>query len=52
MQNQLQVAIEFEAWIEEGNWEGSFGDPSKVHDVKRKSILFKLPYWKVSVCGY
>jgi hypothetical protein len=31
-----------------GNRESSAGDPSKEHGVKRLSILFHLPYWKVS----
>jgi hypothetical protein len=46
--DQMQRALEYEAWKTAGNREGSAGDPSKEHGVKRLSILFRLPYWKVS----
>jgi hypothetical protein len=46
--NQMQHALEYEAWKTAGNREGSLGDPSKEHGVKRLSILFRLPYRKVS----
>ena len=45
---QLEYAAEFEAWKANGGREGTAGDPSKVHGIKRVSILFRLPYWKVS----
>ena len=46
-EEQLQHAIEYKTWLDKGNKEGAVGDPSKVHGVKRKSILHNLPYWKV-----
>jgi hypothetical protein len=48
IEEQLRHAAEYEAWKGAGHREGFVGDPSRVHGVKRKSILFKLPYWKVS----
>ena len=45
---QLQRAIEYQTWLDEGNREGATGDPSKTHGVKRRSILHNLPYWKVN----
>ena len=48
VEEQVHRAIEYENWFREGNKEGGVGDPSKVHGVKRRSILYKLPYWKVS----
>jgi len=50
----LAHVAEFEVWKASKNREGGGGDPSKVHGVKCMSILFKLPYWKVSliVCSY
>jgi hypothetical protein len=47
VEEQLRHAVEYEAWKAAGNREGSAGDPSKVHGVKRTSILFRLTYWKV-----
>jgi hypothetical protein len=47
-EKQLQYADEYEQWKAVGNKDGAAGDPSKVHGVKRKSILYMLPYWKVS----
>jgi hypothetical protein len=46
--DQMQRALEYEAWKTAGNREGSAGDPSKEHGVKRLSILFRLLYWKIS----
>ena len=46
-EEQVQHANEYCAWKEAGNREGAPGDPSKVHGVKRVSILNRLPYWKV-----
>jgi hypothetical protein len=48
VEEQLQHAADYEAWKETGNNEGSVGDPSKIHGVKRRSIFFRLTYWKVS----
>ena len=48
-EEQVERAIEYKTWLDEGNKEGAVGDPSKSHGVKRKSILYNLPYWKVMV---
>ncbi len=32
----------------DGNSEGNRGDPSKVHGVKQRSVLYDLLYWKVN----
>jgi hypothetical protein len=32
-----------------GNRDGGAGDPSKKYGMKRNSILFRLPYWKVII---
>ena len=39
--------LQYQDWLGKGNREGSDGDPSKIHGVKRRSILNDLPYWKV-----
>ena len=49
VEDQIRHAVEYEAWKAAGNRDGAAGDPSKVHGVKRLSILYRLPYWKVSV---
>ena len=36
-------------WLRNGGTEDSVGDPVRQHGVKRASILYALPYWKV-VC--
>ena len=36
------------AWLRDGGVEDSPEDPVKEHGIKRVSILFALPYWKVS----
>ena len=43
-EEQVQYANEYCAWKEAGNQEDASGDPSKVHGVKRVSILNRLPY--------
>jgi hypothetical protein len=48
VEEQLQHAADYEAWKAAGDRDGALGDPSKVHGCKRTSILFTLPYWKVS----
>jgi hypothetical protein len=48
VEEQLRHALEYDSWKAAGNTPGTAGDPSKVHGVKRTSILFRLPYWKVS----
>ncbi len=47
VEDQIRHALECEAWKADGNRWGAAGDPSKIHGVKRLSILFRLPYWKV-----
>ena len=44
---QMQHAKEFQAWKSVGNKDGAPEDPSRMHGVKKLSILFHLPYWKV-----
>lgn len=46
---QLQYAMDYESWIKAGNRDGAAGDPSKIYGVKRKSILYTLPYWEVCI---
>ena len=46
-EEQVERANEYKTWLDDGNKEGALGDPSKVHGVKKKSILHNLPYWKV-----
>jgi hypothetical protein len=52
VQEQLCHAVEYQAWRDAGNRPGVSGDPSKVHGVKRKSILNRLPYWEVCKSHY
>jgi hypothetical protein len=47
VEEQLRCTNEYKAWKQAGNREGAVGDPSKVHGIKRRSILYRLPYWKV-----
>ena len=51
-EEQLQREISDEAWLEAGNKEGSDGDQSKIHGVKKQSILHDLPYWKVLTSSF
>ena len=44
---QIQWGIQYQVWLEKRNKDGSDGDPSKIHEVKRRSILHDLPFWKV-----
>ena len=46
-EEQLQYASKYKAWKQARNKEGAVGDPSKIHGIKRRSILYWLPYWKV-----
>ena len=46
-EEQVHRANEYQMWLRDGNKEGAAGDPSKAHGVKRRSILYNLPYWKV-----
>ena len=48
VEEQIRHALECEAWKAAGNRDGSARDPSKIYGLKRLSILFRLPYWKVS----
>ena len=40
------------AFLEFGGEADDDNDPVKVHGVKQASILFELPYWKVSITQY
>jgi hypothetical protein len=50
VEEQMQHAADYAVWKAGVSRDGATGDPSKVHGVKRLSILHRLPYWKVSVC--
>jgi hypothetical protein len=43
----LQWGMARSNFIPDGGAENSAGDPVKLHGVKRRSIFFDLPYWKV-----
>ena len=43
----LQWGTTRSIFLADGGVENSMGDPVKLHGVKRRSILFDLPYWKV-----
>jgi hypothetical protein len=43
VEDQLCRAREYQAWRDAGNRVGASGDPSKVHGVKRVSILNGCP---------
>jgi hypothetical protein len=45
----LSWATPTTAWIDSGFAHGAQGDPSKDHGVKRRSILYDLPYFGVSI---
>jgi hypothetical protein len=47
VEEQLRYGEKYAAWKATGNRDGAVGDPSKKHGVKRISILYTLPYWKV-----
>jgi hypothetical protein len=47
VEEQMQHAANYEAWKDAGHREAGARDPCKVHGVKRLSILYRLPYWKV-----
>jgi hypothetical protein len=49
VEEQVWYGEEYAAWKAAGNRDGGAGDPSKKHGVKRNSILFQLPYWKVII---
>ena len=51
-EEQLQRGISHQAWLGAGNKEGGDGDQSKIHGVKRRSILHDLPYWKVLTSSF
>lgn len=48
-EEQLKKAMQYQVWLNEGNKEGAIGDPSKDHGVKRRSLLYDLPYWQVCI---
>jgi hypothetical protein len=45
----LRWAQRTEDWVAEGNVLGAKGCPSRKIGIKRRSALFELPYWDVSV---
>jgi hypothetical protein len=45
----LQWGTARSMFLADGGVENSMGDPVKLHSVKRRSILFDLPYWKVPI---
>jgi hypothetical protein len=47
MEEQIRYGKEYAAWKAAGNRNGAASDLSKKHGVKRISILYTLPYWKV-----
>ena len=47
VEDQIRHAEEYTAWKAAGNRNGAPEDPSRVHGVKRLSILYRLSYWKV-----
>jgi hypothetical protein len=49
VEEQIQRALECEAWRAAGNRDGAVGDPSKIYGLKRLSSLYRLPYWKVKL---
>ena len=49
VEEQICHAFKCEAWKAAGNRVGAVGDSSKKFGLKRLSILFKLPYRRVSV---
>jgi hypothetical protein len=49
---QLPYAAEYQVWRDAENRPGVPGDPSKVHGVKRTSILNWLPYWEVCTSNH
>ena len=52
VEDQIRHTEEYEAWKAAGSRGSTAGDPSRVHGVKRLSILFRLPYWKVCQSGH
>jgi hypothetical protein len=45
----LSRATTTTTWIDSGFAHGAQGDPSKDHGVKRRSIFYDLPYFRVSI---
>ncbi len=45
----LSRAAATTTWVDSGFAHGAQGDPSKDHGVKRRSILYYLPYFGVSI---
>jgi hypothetical protein len=44
IEEQFEHAAKYAAWKALGNTTGAASDPSKIHGMKRASILFRLPY--------
>jgi hypothetical protein len=56
VEEQLRYTVQYQAWRDARNRPGAPRDPSKLHGVKRMSILNPLPYWEVcasnrNACG-
>jgi len=49
VEEQLAWAKEYQDWLNMGNKHNGVDDPSKEHGVKRRSVLYDLPYWKVNM---
>jgi predicted nucleic acid-binding Zn-ribbon protein len=48
----LQWGTERSEFLEAGGQENTLDDPVKRHGVKRRSLLFDLPYWKVCIINF
>jgi hypothetical protein len=45
IEEQLDRVNHYQTWFNLGIKDSGLGDPSKEHGVKRKSLLYDLPYW-------
>ena len=43
---QTKRGVQYQDWLGKGKKDGRDGDPSKIHGVKKNSILHDLSYWK------
>jgi hypothetical protein len=49
IEQTLACAAEITMWLDVGFKHGAQGNPSKEHGVKRRLILYNLPYFTVSI---
>ncbi len=49
IEETLACAAEITTWLDVGFKHGAQGNPSKEHGVKRRLILYNLPYFTVSI---